>query len=93
MCDAVTCTLDGGRRYLNGRFCPDHTPAKMSGRPEPPEQDTSWIARSRPTNPSTPGATDIDKLKPGGYMSRQRAQRIAASRDAQRERERGISDG
>lgn len=85
-CWAVQCPRIGTRRYLNGPACPDHTPAKLAGRNEPPHGDGSWIARSHPTPTWAKGGTDINKERPGGYVSRQRAIKIAAERDATRER-------
>lgn len=70
------------RRYLNGYACPDHTPAKLYGRAEPGRTaDGSWIAQSQLTGLWAKGGTDINKERPGGYMSRQRAVNIAAERD------------
>jgi hypothetical protein len=78
------CGVDGARRYLNWAACPDHTPAKFGGRDEPPTQDASWVLASRQTLIGAKGGTDINKERPGGYMSRQRAKKIAVTRDAVR---------
>lgn len=86
----MTCTVprcEGtGRRYLQGERCPQHTPAAEAGRPEPPVSlSGEWVTRSRQTLPSAKGGSDLNKERPGGYMSRQRAEKIAATRDALRE--------
>jgi hypothetical protein len=87
MAVAVNCNICGASdaiRYLNWAACPEHTPAKFAGRNEPPPQDASWILTSRQTLAGAKGGSDIDKERPGGYVSRQRAQKIAATRDALR---------
>ena len=73
------------RQYLNGHVCPSHTPAANAGRPEPVEHDASWIAASFQTPVGAVGGSDVNKTRSGGYVSRQRAQRIAETRDAIRE--------
>lgn len=84
VCDALPCRETQLRRYLNGWFCASHTPAAMAGHAEPHGQDASWIGRSRQTLPGARGGSDINKERPGGYVSRQKAARIAATRDALR---------
>ena len=83
-CNVPACRATDTREYIPGPRCPAHTPAALAGRPEPPQTDASWIAKSRQTLPSAQGGTDINKERPGGYTSRQKAQRIAATRDALR---------
>lgn len=84
-CWAKACVSTETRRYLVGPACALHTPAALAGRPEPgATADGSWIAKSQPTSHYAKGGTDINKERPGGYMSRQRAQRIADERDRAR---------
>jgi len=70
ICWVPSCERVDTRRYLTGRCCPDHTPAAFAGHPEPPTGDASWMDRAQRTVPSTKGATDINKERPGGYVSR-----------------------
>src|SRR5438552_1585218 len=84
-CAVIECSRTDTRHYLNGKVCPDHTPAKAGGRPEPVEHDASWIGRSQQTLHGAMGGVDINKTRTGGYMSRQRAVKIAQQRDAVRE--------
>lgn len=85
-CWHVQCDSTDTAPYLGGPACPQHTPAAMYGRPEPTGGDRgNWIASSPLTGIWVKGATDINKERPGGYMSKQRAQKIAAQRDAIRE--------
>jgi hypothetical protein len=84
-CAAPSCDRTDTRAYLTGRKCPDHTPAKAAGRPEPIEHDASWIGRSWQTPVGALGGSDINKTRSGGYTSRQKAKRIAETRDAVRE--------
>jgi hypothetical protein len=79
------CGDSNARGYLNFWACPEHTPAKAANRPEPPEGGGAWVLESRRTLPSARGGSDLDKERPGGYVSRQRAERIAQTRDALRE--------
>lgn len=82
-CWALTCDRTDTKRYLNGPACPDHTPATFANRPESGlTADASWVATSRQTPIWAKGGTDLDKERPGGYVSRQRAVKIAAERDA-----------
>lgn len=83
VCWSLVCDSTDTRRYLNGPACPEHTPARFAGHPEPGRTaDGSWIAGSRRTSTWAKGGTDINKERPGGYVSRQRAVKIAAERDA-----------
>jgi hypothetical protein len=87
-CDALDCDRGDTGRYLNGTYCPAHTPAATAGHPEPGRTagDGGWINRTWHTPTYAKGATDINKERPGGYMSRQRAVKIAAAKDAERAR-------
>lgn len=38
-CQWSTCERTDVRLYLTGQRCPDHTPAALAGRPEPPVGD------------------------------------------------------
>jgi hypothetical protein len=84
-CAAPSCDRTDTRAYLTGRRCPDHTPAKAAGRAEPVEHDASWIGRYWQTPVGALGGSDINKTRSGGYTSRQKAKRIAETRDAIRE--------
>ncbi len=84
-CAAPSCDRTDTRLYLNGKVCPDHTPARAAGRQEPPTGDSSWMATARPTLAGALGGSDINKTRPGGYVSRQKAKKIAEQRDAFRE--------
>lgn len=89
VCVALGCSSTDTRRYLNGPACDQHSPWALAGHKDPrtqidPER-TNTAMRISSASVWSPGGTDIDKLKPGGYVSRQRAQKIAAERDAIRE--------
>lgn len=85
-CIALACASTTTRRYLNSDACDQHSPWAIAGRPDPRTQIdpdlTDSARRISSASPWTEGATDLDKRKPGGYMSRQRAKKIAAQRDA-----------
>lgn len=85
-CWAKTCDSTETRRYLIGPACALHTPAALASRPEPEHQvDYSRSAaaiRRAPTPAWTKGGTDLNKERPGGYMSRQRAARQHEARQA-----------
>lgn len=82
-CWVLGCLSTDTARYLIGYACPVHTPAAIDGRPEPTGGDQgAWIAGSQQTSVWAKGGTDLNKEKSGGYVSRQRAAKIAAERDA-----------
>lgn len=80
------CGRTDTRRYLNADACPDHTPARIAGNREPATMvdpaRTDAAMRIMHTSPWAKGGTDLDKEKPGGYVSKQRAARIAAEYQA-----------
>lgn len=89
-CIALECGSTETRRYTTGPACSAHSPWGIAGRPDPtslidPER-TDRALRVAVTPLWAKGGTDIDKEKPGGYVSRQRATKIAAERDAIRNR-------
>lgn len=88
-CCANPCPRADTKRYLNSIACPEHAPWAIAGRLDPATQidpaRTEKALRIRPTPIWAKGGTDINKERPGGYVSRQRAQKIAAERDAIRE--------
>lgn len=85
-CWALDCLSTDTRRYLNGPACDQHAPWAHAGRPAPWTQvdPARTDAAMRISSASTwvMGGTDIDKTRPGGYVSRQRAIKLAAERDA-----------
>lgn len=80
-CWSPPCGRTDTRLYLVGHACPEHTPAALAGRPEPDTQidpaRTDKAMRIMPTPHWSKGGTDLNKERPGGYVSRQRAQKIA----------------
>lgn len=53
-------STDQVRRYLTGMCCPEHTPARLAGRPEPPASPAGsrwWIRTDGSTVPLTPTST------------------------------------
>lgn len=85
-CIALACESTTTRRYLNGPACDQHSPWALAGRPDPRTQvdpaRTDAAMRVTSATPWAMGGTDLGKTRPGGYISRQRAQKIAAQRDA-----------
>lgn len=80
-CWAIACPSTDTKRYLNAFACSEHTPAKMAGHPEPPISDptrTEKAMRKLATPKWAKGGTDLNKERPGGYVSRQRAEKIAS---------------
>lgn len=86
LCITVVCASTDTRLYLNGPACDQHSPWARGGRPDPRTQIdpnlTDSARRISSASPWTEGATDLDKKKPGGYTSKQRAIKLAAARDA-----------
>lgn len=86
VCWFVACDSTQTRLYLSGPACLDHTPWAIHGHRNPADQvdptRTEKALRTAPTPLFAKGGTDIDKDKPGGYVSAQRAQRQAQERDA-----------
>lgn len=89
-CWFIECDRSDTRLYIIGPACDQHAPWAITGRKDPRTQidqtRTEPAMRIAPTPLYAKGGTDIDKLKPGGYVSRQRAVKIAAERDAARAR-------
>lgn len=85
-CWIVSCTRTDTRRYIIGPACDEHAPWAFAGHKNPRTQRdparTEKALRVAPTPLFQKGGTDLDKEKPGGYMSRQRAMKIAEQRDA-----------
>lgn len=85
-CVIPACVSTVTRRYTTGAACAPHSPWGHAGRPDPDSFiDPTRIERAmriRPTPIWAKGATDLNKEKPGGYKSRQRAVREAVERDA-----------
>lgn len=83
VCHRVTCDQrTDGRRYLNGRYCTEHAPKQPDVDPARTAAGLRKAAglRSRAGQLSpyaVKGGSDIVKERPGGYVSRQRAERIA----------------
>lgn len=86
-CWAGGCARTDTRRYLVGPACPQHTPAALAGHPEPDSQvdpDLTDHALRRARTPQwARSAVEVNKSRPGGYVSRQRAERIAEDRARQ----------
>ena len=82
VCHRVTCDQrTDGRRYLNGRYCTEHAPKSPTPDPERTADGLRRLAgiqrRSYRLSPyAVKGGSDIVKERPGGYVSRQRAERI-----------------
>lgn len=89
ICIAVACQSTITRRYLNGPACDPHSPWALAGHKDPRTQidpsRTDAAMRITSASPWAMGGTDLDKTRNGGYVSKQRAIRIAAERDAIRD--------
>lgn len=89
-CIAAGCSSAVTHRYTTGPACDDHAPWALAGRPAPwtliDPARTDRAMRIMPTPIWAKGGTDIAKERPGGYKSKQRAQREADERDAIRNR-------
>lgn len=85
-CWRIDCTSTDTHPYISGPACDLHAPWAMNRRPDPTSQvnpaATERVLRAVDTPVWAKGATDIQKERPGGYKSRQRAQREAEQRDA-----------
>lgn len=85
-CYTPRCESTDTRRYLTGPHCDPHSPWGIAGRPDPRTQIDPTrredVLRVAPTPEFAKGGTDINKERPGGYVSRQRAVKLAAERDA-----------
>lgn len=85
-CWFIECNRTDTRIYIIGPACDQHAPWAIAGHVDPSTQIDPTrcedVLRIMPTPLYAKGGTDIDKLKPGGYVSRQRAVKIAAERDA-----------
>lgn len=80
-CYAADCDAPAARRQLNGWFCEHH--GTVSPTPDPDRTLTALRAAAgiqAETSMLSPwarkGGSDILKERPGGYVSRQRAERI-----------------
>jgi hypothetical protein len=86
VCWRVDCQSTNTRAYITGPACDQHAPWAHAARVDPRTQidpaHTEKALRKQATPLWAKGATDIAKERPGGYMSKQRAERIAAERDA-----------
>ena len=81
-CYAEGCRNHAARRHTNAWLCPDHAPNPPT--PDPARTFTGLMkaagltARSSQLSPwALKGGSKILKDRPGGYVSKQRAQRIA----------------
>lgn len=85
-CAVPGCSSTETRRYTTGPACASHSPWGHAGRPDPTTlidpARTDAALRITSASPWVMGGTDVDKLKPGGYVSKYRAEKIAAERDA-----------
>lgn len=70
---AMTCGHDGARKFMNYSACPDCTPAKRAGHPEPPTPTCCrplvcylpcCLQKLEPTKPEPPSANEqVEKWK------------------------------
>lgn len=81
VCWSVRCDSTETRRYLVGPACALHTPAAIAGRPEPDTlvdpARTEKAMRVMHSPEWAKGATDVNKERRGGYVSKQAAVKIA----------------
>jgi hypothetical protein len=79
-CYIVDCPSTKARRYVNEWLCEDHAPEVPV--PDPDRTLSAIRIRTGRTSILSPfavkGGTDLAKEKTGGYVSRERAARIAA---------------
>ena len=79
-CYRAGCPELPARRYVNEWLCRSHEPERVE--PDPERTRDALIAAAGRLDLLGPfavkGGTDIVKSRPGGYVSRQRAERIAA---------------
>lgn len=89
-CWRIDCTSTDTHPYISGDSCDEHAPWALLGHPNPTTHidpaRTDRAMRIMPTPLWAKGGTDIAKERPGGYKSKQRAQREADERDAIRNR-------
>jgi hypothetical protein len=83
-CYAPGCDGRAGGRYVNGWLCAEH-------RPDAPEPDPGRTLAALRTfvdggRQARKGGSDIVKERPGGYVSRQRAERIGQGTAPRQER-------
>lgn len=85
-CIALACESTVTRRYITGPQCDQHAPWAVAGHPDPATQidptRTDRAMRVQSASPWVKGGTDIQKERPGGYVSTYRAKKLAAERDA-----------
>jgi hypothetical protein len=79
-CYRAGCSELPARRYINEWLCPTHEPERVE--PDLSRTLDALVAAGGRQDHLGPfavkGGSDIVKSRPGGYVSRQRAERIAA---------------